>query len=454
MKVKTISRLEEDYTRERSQDVMKVHRNLDPALHQMQRAHEYTRALNAVKLEKVFSQPFLAALGGHSDGLYCLARNPRSLNSMVSGAADGEVRLWDLPSRRTLRRLLGHTRAVRGLAVAADGRHAVSCSDDASVKIWQLPTAAMGELSAGDAAPAEQAAVATYYGKFSFRDVDHHWHNATFVTAGSSVDIWDHERSEPINSFTWGSDTVVSVRFNPVEQDIFASCGSDRSIALYDVRMQTPLRKLVMLRRSNKVAWNPQEAFNFTVANEDNNLYSYDMRKLQSATTVHKDFTSAVMDVDYSPTGREFVAGSYDRTVRIFPFNGGHSREVYHTKRMQRVFAVQFSGDGTYVFSGSEDMNVRIWKANAAQQLGTMLPREWKKAQYNAALIDRFKHVPDIKRISRHRHVPKQIMKASELRRTMENSERRKKDNRVKHSAPGKVKHVAARKERIVSELE
>lgn len=37
---------------------------------------------------------------------------------------------------------------------------------------------------------------------------------------------------------------------------------------------------------------------------------------------------SAVMDVDYSPTGREFVAGSYDRSVRIFAHQGGHSREV------------------------------------------------------------------------------------------------------------------------------
>lgn len=69
------------------------------------------------------------------------------------------------------------------------------------------------------------------------------------------------------------------------------------------------------------------------------------------------------MDVDYSPTGREFVTGSYDRTVkfspslisdiqyclylkkivnltnlqvRIFNHNGDHSREIYHTKRMQR----------------------------------------------------------------------------------------------------------------------
>ena len=47
----------------------------------------------------------------------------------------------------------------------------------------------------------------------------------------------------------------------------------------------------------------------------------------------------AVMDVDYSPTGREFVAGSYDRSVRIFAYNGGRSREVYHTKRMQRCVA-------------------------------------------------------------------------------------------------------------------
>ena len=55
------------------------------------------------------------------------------------------------------------------------------------------------------------------------------------------------------------------------------------------------------------------EAFNFTVANEDCCLYTYDMRRLDSAACVHQDFVSAVMDVDYSPTGREFVAGGYDR---------------------------------------------------------------------------------------------------------------------------------------------
>lgn len=40
--------------------------------------------------------------------------------------------------------------------------------------------------------------------------------------------------------------------------------------------------------RSNAVAWNPMEAFNFTVANEDCNLYTYDMRKLATASCLHK----------------------------------------------------------------------------------------------------------------------------------------------------------------------
>jgi hypothetical protein len=40
--------------------------------------------------------------------------------------------------------------------------------------------------------------------------------------------------------------------------------------------------------RSNSIAWNPMEAFNFTCANEDCSLYTYDMRKLETAACVHK----------------------------------------------------------------------------------------------------------------------------------------------------------------------
>jgi len=177
----------------------------------------------------------------------------------------------------------------------------------------------------------------------------------------------------------------------------------------------------------------------------------------------------------------------------------GVSAQVYHTARMQRVFATRFSGDGAYVFSGSDDMNVRVWKvrarrvspalriplewgacvvctllwrsepaglvcqlaalrmlrssslflvgvlpyqgmpvslrmaacvypglqqkvspdvaralaaqAQASAQQGTLLPRERHKAAYQAALVQRFRHLPEVKRIERHRHLPAALYK-------------------------------------------
>lgn len=124
-----------------------------------------------------------------------------------------------------------------------------------------------------------------------------------FATSGEEVNVWNHARSEPIHTYSWGCDSVTSVKFNPAEQCLLASCGSDRSICLYDVRTEDPMRKVMLKMRSNCLAWNPMEPLNFTVANEDGNLYSFDMRKLDRAKIVHKDFLSAVMDVSYSPTG-------------------------------------------------------------------------------------------------------------------------------------------------------
>jgi len=200
--------------------------------------------------------------------------------------------------------------------------------------------------------------------------------------------------------------------------------------------------------RTNALCWNPREAFNFTVANEDHNCYTFDMRKLDKALCVHKDHVSAVMDIDYSPTGREFVTGSYDRTVRIFGNGAGHSREVYHTKRMQRVFNVRFSQDSKFVFSASDDMNVRIWKAKAAASLKTLLPRERKKLEYEDKLKQRYAHMNDIKRIARHRHLPKSIMKAGRLKDVMKKSDQRKETNRRAHGQGAPI--VPERKKTIV----
>lgn len=64
MKVKVINRVEGRETCEQKGDVRQVQRNLNPDLHPFERTVEYTRALNAAKLGKVFAKPFVSALSG------------------------------------------------------------------------------------------------------------------------------------------------------------------------------------------------------------------------------------------------------------------------------------------------------------------------------------------------------------------------------------------------------
>ncbi len=70
MKIKTISRSEEAFTKECRDELRKLHRNLDPKLHPFEKAREYTRALQSAKLEKIFAKPFVGALEGHADTVF------------------------------------------------------------------------------------------------------------------------------------------------------------------------------------------------------------------------------------------------------------------------------------------------------------------------------------------------------------------------------------------------
>ncbi|XP_045447271.1 DDB1- and CUL4-associated factor 13 [Melitaea cinxia] len=444
VKVKVISRNPEDYLRATKRDIHKIQRNYDPNLHPLEGPREYVRALNAVKLERVFAKPFIGNLDGHSDGVSSLAKHPSRLAVLASGAFDGEIRLWDLASRKCTRHFIAHEGWVRAISYTPDGQQFISVGDDKTIKTWKA------EVKDEE----DENPVNTLLSMSVVSGVSHHRSKPIFATCGEHCQLWENTRSEPIKVFKWGVDSLHHVAFNQVESNLLASCASDRSVILYDFRESGPLRKVVMELRSNALAWNPMEAFIFTVANEDYNLYTFDVRKLKQPVNVHIDHTSAVVDVDYSPTGREFVSGSYDKTVRIFESLKGHSRDVYHTKRMQRLTCVKWSLDNKYILTGSDEMNIRMWKAKASEKLGILKPRERTALNYAEALKEKFSAHPQVKRIARHRHVPKHIVNAQKEIKTIREKNKRKEANRRAHSKAGSVPFVPERKKHVVKEDE
>lgn len=452
LKIKTISRTEEDFLRKSKHDISKVHRNRDPALHPFDRAREYTKAIVATKLDKIFAKPFVGCLDGHRDGVYCMSSVRGRVVPFISGSCDGEIRVWDLPSRSSVWSCVGHTGFVRGVTPDSTGQTFFSCGDDKLIKQWSLQALEQSSSSSFSSSSAVSP-INSILSQTALTSIDHHWVDSQFATGGESVQIWDNTRAAPLHSYKWGADSILSVRFNPAEACLVGSTGSDRGVCLYDLRAAVPMRKFVLPMNSNKLVWNPREPMNFALANEDYNIYTFDMRKLDKALLIHKDHVGAVLDVAFSPTGREMVSGSYDRTIRLFNINSGRSREMYHTKRMQRVFCVNFSVDSQYVLSGSDDTNIRIWKAQASQSVGVESGREQRKKQYLGAVKKRFAHMPEVKRIRTDIKPPKYIKKAKAIAHVQRMSEHRKQDNRKRHSKEEDATMQPERKRAVLKEF-
>ena len=360
-----------------------------------------------------------------------MSKDPDSLQRFASGSGDGVVKVWDLTDRGEIWNVQAHEGIVKGMCWTKDKR-LLTCASDKSIKLFDPYNT-----------PSGTAPTATYLGQTAFTGVSHHRTLPNFAASSSVISIYDLSRSAAValQTLHWptSTDTINAVAFNQTETSILASCATDRSIVLYDLRTSSPLSKVTLGLASNAISWNPMEAFNFAVANEDHNIYIFDMRKLGRALNVLKDHVSAVMDVEFSPTGQELVSASYDRTVRLWDRSGGHSRDIYHTKRMQRVFTVKFTPDSQYLLSGSDDGNIRLWRANASKREGIKSARQRQKLEYDEALKERYKHMPEIRRIKRHRHVPKQVKKAGEIKAEELAAIKRRRENERKHSKKGLV---------------
>ncbi|KXJ96612.1 WD40-repeat-containing domain protein [Microdochium bolleyi] len=425
MKIKALSRSAEAY-QPAGAAVPKAPRNLDPAIHPFERAREYTRALNAVKLERMHAQPFIGQLGnGHVDGVYSLAKDPNSLERFASGSGDGIVKVWDLTSREEIWHGTAHENVVKSMTWSRDHK-LLTCAADRSIKLFDPYNTRSGSTPLN-----------TWLGTNAFTSLSHHRSRNAFAAASGVISIYDLDNySAAPEILKWPSavDTITAVQFNQTETSVLASCATDRSVILYDLRTGAPVAKTILKFASNALAFNPMETFNMATASEDHNVYIWDIRKFDRALQILKDHVAAVMDVEFSPTGEELVTASYDRSVRLWNRSKGHSRDVYHTKRMQRVFCARWTPDSKYVLSGSDDGNVRLWRANASQREGVKSAKQRQALEYSDTLLTRYSHMPEIRRIRRHRHVPKVVKKANEIKGEELKAIKRREENERKHS--------------------
>jgi WD40 repeat protein len=135
--------------------------------------------------------------------------------SLVSASHDGTARLWDARTGALLRRLWGHTKPLRSVAISADGATLATGSDDGTVRVWSPSSGAERHVLR------------------SHRDIVHAVavspDGATIASASQdqSVRLWDARTGAERRSFE-GSNPFFDVAFTPDGKTViaFPSLGS------------------------------------------------------------------------------------------------------------------------------------------------------------------------------------------------------------------------------------
>lgn len=103
------------------------------------------RVIDTLAMHDMFGMATAGKLKGHAGNVFAMAASPDGRH-LISGSADGEIKVWGLQAKKLLRTIPAHEGAVLAIALTYDGRRLISASSDSTIGVWDWES---GELVRG-----------------------------------------------------------------------------------------------------------------------------------------------------------------------------------------------------------------------------------------------------------------------------------------------------------------
>jgi WD40 repeat protein len=285
------------------------------------------------------------ALAGRSGSIYAVALASDG-KCAVSGARDTTVTVWNLESNEPVRVLEGHTMPVKAVALTPDGKLAVSGSEDKTVRVWDLETHQPPRVLEGHTGWVNAVAVSA---------------DGTRVISGSvdkTLRVWNLQHKQPPRGLD-GHREAVSALAVSSDGKLAISGSYDNTLRVWDPKDNFSSRVLEgHTGWINAVAVAPYSNCAVSGSN-DHTLRVWDLEGKQRSRVLegHAEAVSAVALTD---DGEYAISASFDNTLRIWDMKF-KSRPHVLKGHSDRVFAVAVSADGKRIVSGSDDKTLRVW---------------------------------------------------------------------------------------------
>jgi len=269
------------------------------------------------------------------------------------GDADGKVRMRRISRARPPAPIVSHEK-LRSCDVSADGRRLVTCGDDGSVKLWELPSGALLRSLPGHTRRVETAR----FSPDGERIVTASWDR--------TVRVWTVERDVPPIVLEGHRDALQDACFTGDGRRVISAC-MDATFRLWDAATGAELATLLGSPDSVRRLAFTDGGTALLSASHAHDLVVWDAR----SGRVLRHLEGHAGDVlDVSIAGARAVSASADGTLREWDVRSGRTVRTLAGHRGP-VAACVVSADGRVV-SGSRDGEVRTWTNGQARLIGRL----------------------------------------------------------------------------------
>ncbi|KAF7358415.1 WD40 repeat-like protein [Mycena venus] len=273
---------------------------------------------------------------GHSRGVFSVAFSHNG-DRIVSGSADGTVRVWDARTGVLVAGPLEAHSEVNCVAFSPDGEYIVSGSDDTKVRVWNARLGLVSAVLEGHSKIVTAVAFSRDGGRIASASCD------------CTVRIWDTRTGVLAAQPFLHPRALWSVSFSPDGVQVVTG-SADNMLRIWAIPVVAPFERHIQ---------SPQSPLAFSPADGDILDATTDALIL-GPLQGHQD---RVTSVSFSPDGGRVVSGSNDGTVRVWDAQTGAPVVRPFEGHSARVKCVAFSPDRERIVSGSKDDTVRVWDA-------------------------------------------------------------------------------------------
>lgn len=261
----------------------------------------------------------------------------------LSGGVDESVRMWDLTTGKEHKVFKGHTKQVWSVAFLPKNQ-IISGSWDATARIWDT---IKGDQVRAINHPLDVNGVAlSKDGKYLLTGCD-----------DQSMRLWDMETMQVKQRYMGHTGFVYAVAFSP-DGRLVASGSQDRSIRVHDRTTGNVIASAFQNHPVTNVAFSADSKYVFSSGAEA--VLKWDAATGKEVQKFTAPNMGMVTGVAVSPDGRRLLTASDDKLVRLWDLATG--KEIASFKgHTAAVICVAFSSDGQRAISGSLDNTVKLW---------------------------------------------------------------------------------------------